>query len=196
VPLRLFGFTTQCAGVTSILLPSSTKKQPMQQERGLTNMNLLLRLVAVAALSVCFALQSRAQTSGGTISGHIIDQSQAIVANAEVKLVNQQTGVIVTTQVRPNGDFIFADVQPRTFTVLVKAPGYKELRQVNLRLDASQSLSAGTLTLQIGALSQQVTVTAEITPLQTTSAERSACLITPRWRICWRLVVMRWRSRG
>ena len=137
-----------------------------------------LRLVAVVTMLSCFGLSGRAQTSSATISGHVVDQSQGIVTRAKVTLINQRTNVIVTTQVRPNGDFIFADVQPGTFSVIVQAPGYKELKQVDLRLSASQNLSTGTLTLQIGEVSQSVTVAAAITPLQTTSSERSGVLDT------------------
>jgi hypothetical protein len=140
------------------------------------NMKSLLRLVAVVSMFGCFPLQGRAQTSSGTISGHIVDQSNGIVVNAQVKLINQETNVVVSTPVRSNGDFIFADVQPGTFTVVVNARGYKELRQVDLRLSASQSLATGTLVLQIGEVSQSVTITAAITPLQTTSSERSGVL--------------------
>ncbi len=89
---------------------------------------------------VCFVFQGNAQTSSGTISGHVVDQTDSVIPSAEVKLINQQTAVIVSTTVRPNGDFIFADVQPGTFTVSVQASGYKELRKVNLRLSASQIL--------------------------------------------------------
>ena len=42
----------------------------------------LLRLVAVVSMLGCFTLQGRAQTSSGTISGHIVDQSNGIVVNA------------------------------------------------------------------------------------------------------------------
>jgi len=124
----------------------------------------------------CFAVSGRAQTSSGTISGHIVDQTDAVVPSAEVKLINQQTAVMVSTQVRSNGDFIFSNVQPGTFTVIVQASGYKELRKVNLQLSASQVLSAGTFTLQIGEVSQSVTVSAEITPIQNGSSERSGVL--------------------
>src|SRR6202046_4504035 len=147
-------------------------------DRGVMNIKSPLRLVAVVTILSCFALPGRAQTSSATISGHVVDQSQGVVAKAKVTLINQRTNVIVTTQVRPNGDFIFADVQPGTFSVSVQAPGYKELKQVDLRLSASQNLSTGTLTLQIGEVSQSVTVAAAITPLQTTSSERSGVLDT------------------
>ena len=141
-------------------------------------MKSLLRLVAVISMLGCVAHTGWAQTSSATISGHVVDQTKAVVAKAVVTLINQQTGVIVTTQVRPNGEFIFAAVQPGTFSVTVQAPGYKELKQVDLRLSASQNLSTGTLVLQIGEVSQSVTVSAAITPLQTTSSERSGVLDT------------------
>src|SRR5260370_13977321 len=101
-------------------------------EQGVTNMKSFLRLVAVVITLSSYALQMEAQTSSGTISGHIVDQSNGIVVNAEVKLINQQTSVVVSTPVRSNGDFIFADVHPGTFTVVITSPGYKELRKASL----------------------------------------------------------------
>ena len=45
-----------------------------------------------------------------------------------------------------------------------------------MTLSASERLSAGTLTLEIGSLTEAVTVTAEVTTVQTASQERSAML--------------------
>jgi hypothetical protein len=135
-----------------------------------------MRLVAVPILVCLFSLQGSAQTSSATISGRVVDQSNAVVPGAEVKLVNQATGVAETTRTNSNGEFIFPDVQPGTFTANVQAAGFKALQKVGLVLSASQNLDAGTLVLQLGTVSQSVTVTADITPLQTSSAERSAVL--------------------
>ncbi len=130
-------------------------------------------LLTVAAVSGGVA---RAQTSSAAISGHVVDKSNGAVAGAKVTLVNQLTNVRVEAKVRQDGDFIFPDVQPGTFTVVIDAPGYKELRKVNLVLSASQNLSAGTMVLDVGQVSEQVTVSADVTPIQTTSAERSEVL--------------------
>jgi hypothetical protein len=124
----------------------------------------------------CLALQARTQTSSAAIRGHVIDQSSGIVPNAEVSLINQETNVTVITHTNSNGDFVFPDVQQGTFTVVVHGQGYKELRQVDLVLNASQNLSTGTLVLHLGAVTETVTVSAAITPLQTTSSERSGVL--------------------
>src|SRR6185312_10313003 len=73
-------------------------------------------------------------------------------------------------------DFTFADVQPGTFTVIVKSQGYKEFQKKNLTLTSSARLSAGTITLDVGAVTESVTVQADVTPIQNASAERSATL--------------------
>ncbi len=139
-------------------------------------MKRFMRLFAVIVAICCFVSTGLAQTSSGTISGHVVDQTDAVVVGATVKLINQDTNVEVSTTVRQNGNFTFPDIQPGIFTVVINAKGYKELRQVGLVLAASQSLSAGNLVLQIGQVTESVTVEAAITPLQTTSSERSAVL--------------------
>ncbi len=139
-------------------------------------MKSISRLVAVIALLGCFVVPARTQTSSATISGHVVDQSGGVVPNAEVSLINQLTNVTVVKRTNGNGDFIFPDVQQGTFTVVVHGQGYKELRQVNLALSASQNLSTGTLVLHVGAVTETVTVSAAVTPLQTTSSERSGVL--------------------
>jgi hypothetical protein len=139
-------------------------------------MKTLLRLVVIVFVLGLSALCVYAQNSSATISGHVVDQSNAVVPGAEVKLVNQDTGVAITTHTNALGDFIFPDVQPGTFNATVQAPGFKALQKVGLMLNASQNLAAGTFTLQVGEVSQSVTVDADITPLQTSSAERSSVL--------------------
>src|ERR1700761_5041166 len=129
---------------------------------------ILLAVAAAVSGDVAWA-----QTSSAAISGHVVDKSNGAVAGAKVTLINEQTNVRVETKVRQDGDFIFPDVQPGTFTVVIDATGYKELRKVNLVLSASQNLSAGTMILDVGQVSEQVTVSADITPVQTTSVERS-----------------------
>jgi len=124
----------------------------------------------------CFILPAWSQTSSAAIRGHVVDQSGDVVPNAEVSLINQETNVTVATRTNGGGDFIFPDVQSGTFTVVVHGQGYKELRQVNLVLNASQNLSTGTLVLHVGEVTETVTVSADITPLATTSSERSGVL--------------------
>jgi len=117
-----------------------------------------------------------AQTTSGEIRGRVVDSADAALAGADVTLTNELTGEHLTTTTSSSGDFIFVGLQPGLFSVSAKAPGFKQFDKRDLRLSASERLSAGTLKLQVGAVTQTMTVTAEATPLQTESSERSALL--------------------
>ena len=136
-------------------------------------MRLISRLVTVLGLAFFLTFQAQSQTTSGVINGRVVDPSGAIIPGASVKLVQQGTGVTINTKVLPNGDFVFAAVQPGTYDLHVISPGFRELVQTHLVLTASERLSAGTLALQIGSDNQTVTVSSATTPVQTTSAEIS-----------------------
>jgi hypothetical protein len=94
----------------------------------------VLRLSVLALGLFVLQQQADAQTSSATISGTVVDQSGGVVPNASVKLIIQLTNVEVTTKSRADGEFAFPDTQPGTFTVVVDAKGYKELRKIDLNL--------------------------------------------------------------
>jgi len=134
-----------------------------------------------AGLTICLSLllvgmSGEAQTISGIISGRVVDASGAVVPGAVVELVQQNTDVAVTTKVLSDGNFVFPAVQPGTYEIEVKAPGFKDLIKNGLVLTANERLSAGTIALQVGAVTQSVTVTAAVTPVNTTSAENSGDL--------------------
>jgi hypothetical protein len=133
-------------------------------------------LIALMAISLLISSVAIAQTTSGEIRGRVIDSAEAALTGAEVTLTNQLTGDRRVTTTDNSGDFIFVAVQPGTFEVSAKAPGFKEFTKRDLQLSASQRLSAGNLKLQVGSVTETMTVTAEATPLQTESAERSALL--------------------
>lgn len=138
----------------------------------------LLRLVALVCVICLLSAQSNAQTSSGTISGRVVDQSGAVVPDADVQLINQETGVVVGTKVLSSGDFVFPAVQPGTYAVVVDKKGFKELRKEGFRLSASERLSAGVLVLDVGAVTESVVVSAANTAVQTSSAEVSGVIDT------------------
>jgi outer membrane receptor protein involved in Fe transport len=139
-------------------------------------MKLILRLVAVVAVLGLIALQTSAQTSSGVISGRVVDPSGAVVPGALVQLLEQQTHVAVTTKVLPDGNFVFPVVQPGIYSISVQAAGFKEFVKREMVLSSNERLSAGTLALQVGSVTQSITVEAAVTPVQTTSAENSGGL--------------------
>src|SRR5689334_11485152 len=91
---------------------------------------ILAVILAVCSLHSNFIL---AQSSSSDIAGRVLDSSGNVIPNAEVTLTNQQTGDTRTAKTGSTGDFIFATLQPGTYSVRVNAPGFKELEKRDLR---------------------------------------------------------------
>ena len=129
-------------------------------------------LVAVAA----FCPAVNAQTGGEAgLQGTVTDASGAAVPNATVTATNNNSGVSTTRQTTGAGLFTISPILPNVYTVTVKAPGYKDFVQQNLHVDALK-LTGLNVTLEIGAATEQVTVSAAPPALETTNAQLGAVL--------------------
>jgi hypothetical protein len=116
--------------------------------------------------------------STGSISGTLVDQSDAAVPNAQVQLVdvNRQFNQITTSD--QTGRFTFAAVQPGRYTIEVKASGFKTFERRDLTVQAADRLSIGNLRLEVGTVTETVEVSGAAIVLKTESAERSDVLVT------------------
>ena len=133
---------------------------------------------ACVLLFVCLLASAPvlAQSSTGTVSGRLVDPSGAAIAGAEVRLINEATKDSRRAASNNDGDFVFLDVAPGTFTVSVQVTGFKRLDKSNLNLAASDRLAVGDLRLEVGTVSEAVEVTAQGAAIQTESSERSGLL--------------------
>ena len=95
---------------------------------------------------------------------------------ASVTLLNTATGTREAVSTAGAGEFVFPSVAPGTYTIIVEASGFKRFEKQQITVSASERVAAGTLQLQVGALNESVTVSGEVTPVQTASDERSALL--------------------
>ncbi len=135
------------------------------------------RFLAMLAVGwLLFPALLQAQTVSGYISGTAVDPSGLPVPGAVVTLINEATGERRTQTTTATGDFIFSAVLPGRYTVVVEAQGFKRVEKKNLNITATERLAAGQFTLEVGAVTESITVTAEGSPVQTASAERSAVL--------------------
>ncbi len=115
---------------------------------------------------------------GATITGVLTDSSGATVADASLSLTNQDTTVIIATiKSDATGNFSFLAVPaPGTYTISVQVAGFARLDQRGIVVTQGERRSVGTLSLVVGSATDAVTVQADITPVQTASAERSGDL--------------------
>lgn len=125
---------------------------------------------------LCSPGAMRGQTVSGYISGSVMDSTGLPVPEAVVTLTNESTGERRTQTTGTGGDFVFSGVLPGRYTLAIEAKGFKRIEKQNLNITANERLAAGQFTLELGAVTEAITVTAEGTPVQVASSERAAVL--------------------
>jgi hypothetical protein len=128
---------------------------------------LFLFAFALLLVSSCVAL---AQTATGEVNGTITDKSGGAVVGATVRLVNQGTTILDQVQTNQNGYFLFITVRPGSYVLSVERAGFKTARVPAFDVAVNQTLTQN-MVLDVGSLSETVTVTAEAPLLQQSSAE-------------------------
>jgi len=136
-------------------------------------MKRLTSLLCGCALVLCMGLMIGAQVVTSTIVGTVVDSSGAVVPGATVKLTNVATGVVRTASSGRDGVFHFPNLGAHTYNATVSANGFQAKNITSIILGASSTLDLGKVAMTVGNVSQEVTVTAAATPIQTSSSEVS-----------------------
>jgi len=111
-----------------------------------------------------------AQSTQGSITGVVTDPRGAAVVAASVTVTETNTNIRRTTTTNGSGLYNFPDLPPGTYMVSVSAPGFKETKSSNINLVAAAS-SRFDATLDVGRVSESVTVSATAPTLNTETAE-------------------------
>jgi hypothetical protein len=123
-----------------------------------------------------FAGLVHAQTTSALIRGTVTDPKLLPIPGAKVGLTDMSTANTRTTTTDSNGIFIFPALNPGTYQLQVESAGFKTLQQTGVVLAASEQRSVGSIVLQLGAVSESVSVSAEAVQVQTASGENSALI--------------------
>lgn len=141
----------------------------------------VLRFLArvVAATAVLLWLTASAvgtQSLFGTISGSVVDEQGGALPGADVTLTDQASQNVQRTVTNAEGVFVFAAVQPGTYTVKVELQNFNTWQATDITLRLGERRSIAVIKLQVGTLSESVSVIArpEIAPID--SGEKSARL--------------------
>jgi hypothetical protein len=121
--------------------------------------------VAVAAL-VCSG-SALAQTA--QVSGQVTDPQRLAVANADVRIVDQNTGVERRVKSNSTGFYTAPFLQPSHYKVFVQAPGFDTSVSNELILTVGQNLALN-FQMRVGSTQQEVTVNGGSQILNTTDA--------------------------
>ena len=86
---------------------------------------------------------------------------------------NQDLGSVRSATTDSTGTFRFADVAPGTCLIAVQATGFKAFKEQNIVVSASETRDVGKLALELGSMTESISVTAEATPIQLASSEKA-----------------------
>jgi hypothetical protein len=111
-----------------------------------------------------------AQNSAGSLSGAVTDANGAAVSKAKVIAKQESTGLQFETVTTSEGLYAFSNLDVGSYTLMVEQAGFKKLTWPNVVISISNRTVAD-LKLEIGDVSQSVTVTAESPSLQTATTE-------------------------
>ena len=129
--------------------------------------------LCTAALCGDSALGQAASTS--SLAGAVVDQNGAAVANASVTVRNNATNAESTVQTADNGTFNVPSLPPGDYTVAIQAPGFKQALVQDVKIELNRA-NAVNVALEVGAVTDTVTITGGGEVLQTTSATVSSTI--------------------
>ncbi|HMJ22202.1 MAG TPA: carboxypeptidase-like regulatory domain-containing protein, partial [Terriglobales bacterium] len=131
--------------------------------------------VTVALVTTVLAAPMHAQNSQGTILGHVTDSSGAALAGAAVTITNVATSVTNATKTGTIGDFVFVNVIPGNYDIVIEAKGFKQARAERVRLEVDATLRQN-FQLQVGGPEEKVTVSSDTQMVQTDNATSGAVI--------------------
>src|ERR1041385_8898927 len=147
----------------------------VQEARMLQKSGVQIVVVLVGALFFTAHAQT---TTVGTISGTVRDEKGAIVPKAEVSIQSEGTGISRTVTSDDNGFYLAPSLPAGLYTVSTAPHGFKKTVASAVDLHVAENKVVN-LDLQVGQVSETVTVSSDAAPVETRSGEISS-LITEK----------------
>lgn len=127
-------------------------------------------ILAALTLVLLLPQPARAQVLYGSIVGNVKDQTGAAIPGADVTITHVETGRVRTAITNDVGAYDFPTVRTGTWTLKVNMPGFKEFVKTGVQVSLN-TVTRENVTLEIGEVSETLTITSEAAVLQTDRAE-------------------------
>ena len=128
-------------------------------------------VLGLLSLLAVFPLQ--AQTTNGSIQGSVTDPSGSAVPGAAVISTNLGTGLIQKTTTTDAGLYLLPNLPPGRYAITVEAPSLKKYTQDGVTVETGTATTLNVV-MQVGAVTETVTVSSDATQLQTATSEIGA----------------------
>ncbi|MGH9628763.1 MAG: TonB-dependent receptor domain-containing protein, partial [Bryobacteraceae bacterium] len=146
-----------------------------QRNRSIRAMILCPLLIISLMLISVDAPVASAQVLYGSIVGTVTDQSNAVVPQATVRVTNTSTGLSREATTDASGYYSIPNLMQGSCDVSITAPGFKPLKQTGVNV-VINTVSRIDLSLEVGTVTDSVTVEASAALLQTSKTDVNANL--------------------
>ena len=116
-----------------------------------------------------------AQDTSGNLSGRVTDASGAAIPGAQVVATHSETAATRKAVTDNAGAYTFPDLPIGAWQLAVTQSGFKKSVKTGIVLHVSERIAAD-FTLEVGELTQEVTVTSSVEQVQTESSEQGAVI--------------------
>src|SRR6267142_4506927 len=137
-------------------------------------MNMRAALVLAATVVVSHATNAFGQGFQGGLRGSIKDAG-GVIPGVEITLTNEQTNIKRSVVSNERGEYVFASVDPGNYAVKATLQGYKSIDRGGIRIGTQQFLTLD-LVMEVGAITENVTVTGEAPLIDTANASTGTVL--------------------
>ena len=133
-------------------------------------------VVAVLILMLGIAPSALAQRTTATVRGTVADETGGQMPGVKVSIDNPETGFSREAFTNESGNYNFSGLPVGTYNLSAELDGFKTAVQTGLRLNVADTREVN-LTLELGAITEEITTTAASVPVETISGE-VASLVT------------------
>lgn len=130
------------------------------------------KIVSTTLLLMVFALAAIAQTTTGRLTG-TVSGPDGLLPNATVVARDQKTGKELTVTTKDDGAFLFSQLEFGAYTVTVTSSGFKTFVANEVKIDVGRDYTLNPA-MELGSLSENVTVTAGAEVVTGTTAQVSS----------------------
>jgi outer membrane receptor protein involved in Fe transport len=129
----------------------------------------LLQVLLTVSVVFVLAVGSFGQVPTAQLTGVVTDPTGAVVPKPNVKVQNERTGIEYPVSVNAEGRYSALALPAGTYAITVSTSGFKSTRITGVLLSVGQAARLD-ITLELGEVSEQVTVRSEAPLLQTDGA--------------------------
>jgi len=122
--------------------------------------------------------RTEAQVLYGSVVGDVKDSTGGAIPGATVTITHTETNVSREASTDQVGSYRFLDIQTGTYNIKISKAGFKTYEKTGTQVTLN-SVTRVDVTMEVGAVTQTVTVTAEAAVLQTDTSEVHADVTAP-----------------